>query len=273
MNAVAMSRSDRRFDRILAFVCFAACETELALTWSDHSRPVIDGLLVAGLTAPLLARRRRPLMVSAVILTLTALAAADPNGVFSLETALFVVLIPPYSVGAHASRRSAVGLVVCLIGLELAVSIAGSGPYWALFVLGVGTASWSLGRTMRTRRELVESLAHTQVLIRGDQERAERMALVAERQQIVADLQSIVVDSLGAMIDQSRSARAMLSPSESATKRTGEAVQSITLIERTGQAALAEMRILLNLLQDVTPSETCGATTASAGGVGVGGRR
>ena len=254
MSSPTVPRSDHRFDQVLAAVCFAACETELSLTWSQHSRPVVDACLVAALTAPLLRRRRFPLLVTVVIVAVTAVAAADPNGVFSLETALFVVLIPPYSVGAYASGRSSwAGLGVCLAGLEVAVAIVGSGLYWALFVLGTVIASWSLGRTMRTRRELLASLARTRAMIRDDRERMERVALVAERERIVTDLQTIVIDSLGAMIDQSRCARVILNPDATDSIRTDEAVHSIAIIERTGQAALVEMRLLLNLLQDVTP--------------------
>ena len=248
------SASDRRFDRLLAALCFLACETELALTWSQHSRPVLDAFLLAALTGPLLVRRRSPLLVTVVVMVVTVAAAAEPNGVFSLQTALFVVLIPPYSVGVHESgRRSVAGLAVCVAGLEVAVAIVGSGLYWAAFVLGAAVALWTLGRTFRTRRELLASLVHTQAMMRGERERTEQMALVAERQRIMLDLQSIVVDALGVMIDRSRSAQVLLNPDASARNQTGEAIDSITVIERTGQAALVEMRILLHLLRDVSP--------------------
>jgi signal transduction histidine kinase len=200
-----------------------------------------------------------PLAVCVAVSLVTAAAAADSTGIFTLNFSQLVVLFPAYAAGAYLPRnRSLFGLAVCVAGMEAGVAAAQTGAFWAAFVVMMATSAWAVGRMIASRRGLAASLARTKTILDHERRLFEHLALADERQRIARDLQAIVVHYLHVMTDHGRTAQILLGVD------TTRAQETITAIELAGHSALAEMRRLLQLLRD----ETDEAPLAPQPGVG-----
>ena len=194
--------------------------------------PWLLALLPLLMGAPLLLRRRAPLLmwlaIWAVIALQYAITRHPPQG---LEW--FVPFAGSYSLGAYASlRRSAAGLglsVVLILATRLGLSVI---PL---------LACWLVGVFVHTRRRATALAARNAAL----QQQAEQAA-AGERARIARELHDIVAHHLSVIVLQAAGARA-----------SGQAADvALAKIERTGRQALAETRRLVGVLRE--PSEETG---------------
>jgi len=219
--------------------------------WLRALLPLIMG-------APLLLRRRAPLLVWAAIwaglaLALTLNQPLNPDfGPYppTPEPFTFVLLAAAYSLGAHASpRRAAAGLVVAI---PVVVEISRHGELGLLFGSQGGSANVSLallqlaafclaGVLVRARRQAVSMAARSAAL-----QRQAEQATAAERARIAREMHDIVAHHLSVIVLQAAGARASGRPAEATLEK----------VENSARQALSETRRLLGVLRD--PDEEAG---------------
>ncbi|MGH3207247.1 MAG: sensor histidine kinase [Trebonia sp.] len=214
--------------------------------------------------APLVLRRRAPLLMWAAIWAALALqsvlAAGRYNEALDLrfgphhETPAaftFVLFAAAYALGAHASlRRAAAGLILAVPvvaeishhgGLGLAFSSGdGSAGAAALSFLQL-LAFWLVGVFVHARRRAASLAARSAAL-----QRQAEQAATAERARIARELHDIVAHHLSVIVLQAAGTRASGRPAGAALEK----------IESSARQALAETRRLLGVLHD--PDEAAG---------------
>ena len=118
MRAIATRIPTGWLDLLLAVALLVTCEADVigSLDGRD-ARSLAAAIAVVALTLPIALRRRTPLAVACCAMASVVVLAAVLPGFNSLGSPMFVLVVPPYSVAAHARRRPALaGLVVCLVG-------------------------------------------------------------------------------------------------------------------------------------------------------------
>ena len=235
--------SPRHFDRLLAALVGAAAVIEAAVVAEGGRRPVAM-LLMGAMAATLALRRRAPLPGVLVFfaLALPMVLAVDESESFSAP--FMMVLIWAYSLGAVPDLRTAVpGLVAVWIGV-CAVSLSFSDPVVGDFVFpaGFAAAAWGAARTIQHRARLSVELHEAAVRAEEEREAQAARAVADERRRIAREMHDVVAHSVSVMVVQAGGARRIL---DRDPERAAEAAR---LIERTGRAALVEMRRLLGVL-------------------------
>ncbi|HEY2161704.1 MAG TPA: histidine kinase, partial [Solirubrobacteraceae bacterium] len=114
----------------------------------------------------------------------------------------------------------------------------------AIFVLGASTASWGIGRALRSRRALAQKLEGTAERIAVERGDRVRLAVADERSRIARELQAVVAREVSTMVVQSQAAQRLLDTDPI------EADEATAAIVRTGRDALSEMRRILGVLRD-----------------------
>ena len=219
--------------------------------WLRALLPLIMG-------APLLLRRRAPLLMWAAIWAGLALALSlnrplNPDfGPYppTPEPFTFVLLVAAFCLGAHASpRRAAAGLVVAV---PVVAVISHNGDLGLLFGSQGGSAKGSLavlqiaafclaGVLVRARRQAASMAARSAAL-----ERQAEQATAAERARIAREMHDIVAHHLSVIVLQAAGARASGRPAGATLEK----------IENSARQALADTRRLLGVLHD--PDEQTG---------------
>jgi len=214
----------------------------------------LRALLPLLIGAPLLLRRRAPLLMWAAIWAAIALQSPftlDPLHVLRYgrapetpEPFIFALFVGAYSLGAHASlRRAAAGLLAAAMvvtglwhngGLGLAFLSDSGEPGVALSVLQL-TAFWLAGVFVRSRRQAAALAARSAAL-----QRQAEQAAAAERARIARELHDIVAHHLSVVVLHAAGARAA----------GGADPQTLAEIEQSGRQALTETRRLFGVLRD-----------------------
>jgi signal transduction histidine kinase len=221
----------------------------------------LRALLPLLLGAPLLPRRRAPLLMWTAIWAAVALQflvtlhwpldpefGPDPRTPVPFTLVLFAAA---YSLGAHASlRRVAAGLVIAVPvvdaicqhdGLGLAFPSRGDSPAGATLALLQLVAFLLAGVLVRARGQAVSMAARSAAL-----ERRAEQAAASERARIARELHDIVAHHLSVIVLQAGGARASGKPAEATLEK----------IENSARQALDETRRLLGVLRD--PAEETG---------------
>jgi len=179
---------------------------------------------------PLLIRRTRPLLSTALVATLDAggIAAGVANG------GNFATMVAFYSVGRYTcGRTSALAAVAGGAAYALALELAMTDPGIWLAGLFATAVPVGLGQLVRVRAELTE---------RARREATEN-AVRAERRRIARELHDVVAHHLSVINALVGGARATLPPAEE------DARDALAGAEQTARQALAEMRQLLDVLR------------------------
>jgi signal transduction histidine kinase len=211
----------------------------LALGHMVGPRPVI-ALLFAVTSLSLIWCRRAPLAVLAFIVSTDSavyLAFGAPEALGSF----LPLLIAFYSVGRYSDRASVVfaaPLVFAGIAIhELTDPVFSFGGSDAVFYAGLA-AAWPLGYAFQRRALENEALVETQ-------EQSAREAVRAERARIARELHDVVGHGLSVIVLQLVAALSELDSDEQGPQRT-----RLLSVERSARDALAEMRRLLDLVDD-----------------------
>ena len=200
------------------------------------------GVLPLALLPPLalLARRRRPLAVVAVVtgcFVMQAVGVAPSALLAQVASALVAV----YSVAAHSTLRvSLVGFLVgCAGPVVLAVASGDSAAGIASIAVFAGVP-WVAGRTVRRVRDYADALERTALALEEERERTARLAVVETRQHIARELHDVLAHGVGLMTVQAGGARRLVD-------RDPERVRAaLQVIEDAGRDALTELRLLLD---------------------------
>lgn len=210
----------------------------------EGGRP-LHAALLALITAPLLVRRRWPLVVLLLVATSTVAQYELGGGAFQ---PWFALLLATYAVAAHAERAVASAGATVVAVLTLAVDLprltAGEPvdevvPAW--FVMA---GTWLFGRWMRAHRADTAALVtRAEEAERTRAERAER-AVAQERARIARELHDLVAHSMSVVVIQAQAGSRALAADGAA------AAGALAAIESTGRQGMAELRRLLGLLTD-----------------------
>jgi signal transduction histidine kinase len=240
VGRVQRLRDKRLLDGLLAAAMATALQVHLQV--SDHvdaSLVNVVGALL--LTLPLAVRRRAPFAVAAIFGATALLNTIAGGGLFQGEPPPFPSLIAGAivfcSLGAYAEDRPALaGAGLGLAGLWGSAIVNGQVDQSLLFAAGLVFVPWLVGRSMRARAVRYE-------LLERELAARERIAVGEERARIARELHDVVAHSVGAMVVQAQGARRML---DRDPERAREALETI---ERTGRAALDDMRRSLGVLR------------------------
>lgn len=212
-------------------------------TYPQLNAPVILPSLLGAAVLLVLLRRRRPILLVALLSLVDPLILRFSGGLFSLG---FGVLLGMYSVGLKYRPAVVFGvLAVATVPPAVAFMVLGyqitegrPEVFWValpmmpmMYVISAG-----LGISVRRNR-----LHEDQV--RAWARRSAELASVAERSRIAREMHDVVAHSLTVMVALSEGAEVALRRNP---VRAGEA---LTELSATGRAALADMRRVLGILR------------------------
>jgi signal transduction histidine kinase len=233
----------RQADVLLAVAVAIAAVSEGAIVIDGAGRPFAMAALLV-MSATLALRHEAPLPGLAIFFAAALPVCAAIDGTEDLVAPFLIILVWAYAVGAHHDVRTAlIGLGALVVGI-CAVNIAFGGATVGdfLFPNGFAAAAWGAGRTLQHRTRLAAELH--EAAVRADEEREAQAAraVADERRRIAREMHDVVAHSVSVMVVQAGGARRILE------RDPERAVEAARLIERTGRAALLEMRRLLGVL-------------------------
>jgi len=215
--------------------------------------------LDAALILPLVARRRFPVGVLAVI-SLVALAQFVIGTELVADLSLLVAL---YTVASQRPRTFAVpGALLVEAGAVMASfrwSLAGSWSRSLVFLSGLAAAAFLLGTNVRSRRARLVALTERNQQLERDAAQQAAIAAAAERARIAREMHDVIAHSLAVMITLADGAQAKLRSDPSL------ATAAIANVAEIGRQALDDTRRLLGVLRSGAPSGPDGAGRAAEG--------
>ena len=250
-RAIALSRSptvQRLGDVLLALGIFLGSLADIlqrpeASGWGG-SRPLM--LLSAFLiSAPLLWRKRYPIVVLAVVLVGGAIDVFSVTPHQAGFEPFVAMVVAYYSVGAHEDeRRSVIAFVVAaVVGLiPAAILNKTAGSPGAVLVWTF--AAWLVGRIIRSWRSRAAALEHANRELEQQRELQAEAAVAVERGRIARELHDVIAHNVSMIVVQAGAAARVL---EGAQPHVREALEAI---ETTGRDTVDEMRRLLGVLRE-----------------------
>jgi signal transduction histidine kinase len=192
----------------------------------------------------LLYRRRYPLAVvvaACAIASIQAFALASVNDLF---TPFLVLLFISYAAGAHARRGHALLALPVLAAAVTLVNIGQDSMSFGdfFFPSSFFVVCWLTGRAVHARTLLTAELHEAAVRAQEAHAEEAHRAMAEERRRIAREMHDVVAHSVSVMVIQAGGARRIIG------RDPDRAAVAAALIEKTGRAALVEMRRLLGLL-------------------------
>jgi signal transduction histidine kinase len=224
----------------LALGLFLVCSGWFSFSKVSHS----DLWFVAGLTLPLILRRRAPIIVFMVI-AIVAFAQWSTTSPLVADSALLVAL---YTVTAECDWLA---VVVAALILEIGVILAterwtpiGNYSKSLIFLTGMAAASLFAGVVVRALRSQIDWLAERAVRLEFERDQQTFLAAAAERARIAREMHDVVSHNIQVMVT--------LADAAAVAQRTdpGRATEAMHDVSHTGRQALSDMRRLLGLLRD-----------------------
>jgi signal transduction histidine kinase len=237
---------------VLVDLAVSAVMAGVPVWWWHQFR--LGGLIYGVLLGvALLWRRRRPLLVLALVFALVAVAApvrVDGTGLHE-GMLLLSVAVAVHAVIAHAAslRVAVAGALVGLLGAALVVE--GRSSYaegWSLIfgmvdLLAPAAVVWAAGVSVRVFRQQRVSAAERRENAERERVQLARIAVAEERAEIARELHDIVAHSLSVMVLQANGG-------EYAFDHEPErARQALRTIGATGRDALDEVKHLVEFLR------------------------
>jgi signal transduction histidine kinase len=240
---------DHRFavlvDATIALGLFVVCSG-----WFGHVGHVgprhIDVGFVAGLTLPLIFRRRAPFAVFFVIAVVGLAQWSVTASPLLADCALLVAL---YSVAAVSEwLLVAVAAIVLEIGVILATvtwaPAAGSDFKSWVSLTGLVCVALLTGAVVRALRSQMGWLAERADRLELERDQQASIAAAAERARIAREMHDVVSHNLQVMVTLADGA-AVAAPTDQERAR-----EAMTEVSMTGRQALGDMRRMLGLLRD-----------------------
>ena len=215
--------------------------TQDAPTWL-----VVATLLCQSL--PLLARRRVPIAVLAVLL---AACVVQVSFSFTMRSDLGLV-VALYSVCRYRDGRQIVwasaATFAALLFAVLRLPPLVHQPYLALFFLGCAmVAAIALGLAAKSRHVQLQALAERAARLEVEREQREQLATAAERARVSREMHDIVGHNLAVITGLADGAAGLASRQPTNTAQT---VRAFELIADTSRQALSELRRTLGVMRD-----------------------
>jgi signal transduction histidine kinase len=238
------------FDALIVAVALEGA-LEVVLRQDDANAPESSvwfaAPAIALLALPLLARRRFPFAAPAGLWILAAvLSIVDGKLVTFTASASIAGLAAAFLLGnLRDATLSRVGLALTLGSSALLIyndpDHSAADLVFTPLLFGIG---WLAGFALRERAEQAEAAEVRAAQAEREREAAARIAVAEERARIARELHDIVAHAVSVMVLQVGAIRHNLPEAVADDK---DALQGV---ERTGRAALAEMRRLLGAMRD-----------------------
>jgi signal transduction histidine kinase len=197
--------------------------------------------------AALAVRRRAPVAALVVGLAVIELDNTVLKGLAEAGAFLIGIVIAIYSAGRYARGFwAAVSIVFVAVSIPLAAIEPGTPVAFtdfAFFGMFFG-GPYIAGRVIRHRRERELQLEDEAGALKLERDLKAREAVAEERVRIARELHDVVAHAISVIVLQARGGRLVLETDP------GEAYDALGAIERAGEQALAEMRLLLGMLRD-----------------------
>jgi signal transduction histidine kinase len=223
---------------------------ELAVRRDEPGAPTSSMLFavtaVAALVLVLCARRRFPFGGPAAYWLLAAgISFVDWNLLPFMQSFFVIGMAAAFLLGNVGHRlKAALGLMIVLASAAIIVYEIPGYPTSLLVFLPVEFGiSWLAGYILRERVEQAEAAEERAARAEREREAAARVAVAEERTRIARELHDIVAHAVSIMVLQVGAVRHQL-PDTLAEDR-----DALNGVERTGRAALAEMRRLLGAMR------------------------
>ncbi|MGW3126102.1 sensor histidine kinase [Streptomyces sp. NPDC001076] len=217
-------------------------------------RPVwVQTGVYAALVLPLLWRRRRPLLVAALVTAgfwaqfLGQVWGQEPGrGAVALAAVLATLTVRGLRRAAAATVICAAGCVVLWIpGWQRDYGGPGARGAW-LTPLAVGlllAGAWVFGEYVRARRAHIAEFERRVALAESERIALARVAVAEERARIAREIHDVLAHSVSVMVLNAEGGRLMRHADPTAVDRT------LGVISATGREALDELRRLLDVLR------------------------
>jgi signal transduction histidine kinase len=207
-------------------------------------------VLLLLVTLPLLFRRRYPLGVLWVLLTMAVMVSDNPA---ALRLSFFACVIAGYSAAAFSPYKvpalaSLPAAAILHAGLQSDASSVSDSAVPFLILLPIAVAAEGLRRWKQHAdegRARMSAMEHEQI-------EALRRATELERARIARELHDVVTHNVSVMVIQAGAARSVLATD------TDQAREALLAVEAGGRAAMAELRHVMGLLTvdtDITGQE------------------
>jgi signal transduction histidine kinase len=216
----------------------------------EHDQRGLDALgvlIAAGISVPLLARRRAPVAVFLVVMaSMVALAGLryPPDVTIGPAVALFTL-------SRAAGREVPSGLAVALgVGCFAAVAAALTAAYDEFlgpelgFTGLVWLAIWFGGRSSRLKQEQISSLEDRAQRAERDAERERRLAAAEERTRIARELHDSAGHAINVILVEAGAARLLRD------RDPGRAARALETIEQVARDQIGEIDRLVHALRE-----------------------
>jgi signal transduction histidine kinase len=245
LQLAAVPRRPPRVDVLIAGGLLAWALLE-ALTVEGPGTPVTKVLVALGFTAPLVFRRRHPVLAVLAITAVVFLRAALSEVAYEGSMPFPCLLVGAFSIAlyAHPARLAIAAAPLPALAFVLAVALGdfageqSSTDYVIIpfFALGAWTAGWLV---RRRAAGLARALAAQPEIARG--------AVAEERARIARELHDIVAHSISVIAVNAGAAEAQLRVDPDAAER------HLAAVRRTAGEALGDMRRLVGVLREEEP--------------------
>jgi signal transduction histidine kinase len=244
-------RFDRRFslgvDTLIALLLFALFSSSVLV----GGPPRFKLLFTAGLTLPLILRRRTPFAVFAVMSGVAFIQWSTSRPLVA-DAALLVAL---YSVTVVSDRLStAVAVITLEMGIVLATirwAPVGGHLKSVVFLTGMMSAALFAGVVVRTLRDQMDWLAERARRLEYERDQQAFIAAAAERSRIAREMHDVVSHNIQVMVT--------LADGAAIAQHTNpeRAAEAMLEVSGTGRQALVDMRRMLGLLRprEVAPAD------------------
>lgn len=229
-------------------ICLAVAALSIAGLASQHRLDTLALIFCGALCAPLLLRRRSPILcfgvIACVALAQWLLAGPQLADAALLVALYWVALDGSLLEGALAAGTAELGAVMAALGWSPSEPL----KVW-VGLTGLGTAAAVLGVSIRQRRALLASLEEKATRLEFERDQEGRLGAAAERARIAREMHDIVAHNLTVMIALADGATYAMDTSPE------RAIQATERVSATGRQALLEMRRLLGVLREEESSE------------------
>ena len=239
--------SDRVLDVALTAAVLVAAVAETLLSESLTGPRWANALLATAMSLLLLWRRTHPVATVVALAVLAAPMAVWVTDPSALVATFFPLLILAYGGGRYAEGRDSYLVLGVLCAAILGVVVPSEKPTPSDFYFPtlITSLCWLVGRTVRLRLRHSVELHEAAALAAEQREREAQQAVADERRRIAREMHDVVAHSISIMVVQAGGARRILATDPD------RAEQAAARIRQAGSGALAEMDILLGVLETV----------------------
>ncbi|MFJ8727193.1 sensor histidine kinase [Streptomyces sp. NPDC004166] len=234
-------------------------------------RPVwVQAGMYAALVLPLLWRRRRPVLVAALVTAafwaqyLGQVWGGEPGrGAVALAAVLATLTVRGLRRAAAATVLCAAGCVVLWIPAWQRESTGQDGRGAWLTSLAVAlllAGAWVFGEYVRARRAYVAEFERRAELAESERLALARIAVAEERARIAREIHDVLAHSVSVMVLNAEGGRVMRQVDPAVVDRT------LGVISATGREALGELRRLLEVLRTPHADASADGPASAPGG-------